>query len=508
MSGRTGAGEGNRLSESAFLNQSWNRWRTQLLGSTATVAGVSLLIGSGLVGLRLSNQRLQWADGSSASSLAELSGALSLVQSFRGDPSRTPPSLWSERLGVQPAAELWRRYGRSIWWQGWAQDGDAYLILSSSTFPGEIQGLHLQRVGSMEVVASDALHREQLLQRLKAGQGSKATLQPDSLLGACLRDLSEGPGVIWNADALATLSGTLAPLLQQGREGCVQLRLENNLLVWNGVIGRRPLSSLTGPSAGMISGGFKAGLDQSSTSPKQPSPIEPSSSASGGAARDRTLLQVDGQRLDLILGTLLSRQIIQAPLEEHYGINGAMRSRIADLPFSMRLKSLSSGAYKAGLQIQLPMSGSRQQWSSILEAVSDRLLSRNFQQHQNIQDPSQGGASSLWQQRDDPDQTIVGGWQIIKDQSASLLSIGFGTEPAVQPFLAPLSKQQSSALRVTGDPKRLTQLGLLAGLWPKPVQRASALNMVILPLNSSGTGHSHQQSWWKVSGTLTLSAEP
>ena len=136
------------------------------------------------------------------------------------------------------------------------------------------------------------------------------------------------------------------------------------------------------------------------------------------------------------------------------------------------------------------------------------LLSRNFQQHQNVQDPSQGGASSLWQQRDDPDQTIVGGWQIIKDQSASLLSIGFGTEPAVQPFLAPLSKQQSSALRVTGDPKRLTQLGLLAGLWPKPVQRASALNMVILPLNSSGTGQSHQQSWWKVSGTLTLSAEP
>ena len=186
------------------------------------MAGVSLLIGSGLVGLRLSNQRLQWADGSSASSLAELSGALSLVQSFRGDPSRTPPSLWSERLGVKPAAELWRRYGRSIWWQGWAQDGDAYLILSSSTFPGEIQGLHLQRVGSMEVVASDALHREQLLQRLKAGQGSKATLQPDSLLGACLRDLSEGPGVIWNADALATLSGTLAPLLQ----------LCTKLLVW------------------------------------------------------------------------------------------------------------------------------------------------------------------------------------------------------------------------------------------------------------------------------------
>ena len=104
--------------------------------------------------------------------------------------------------------------------------------------------------------------------------------------------------------------------------------------------------------------------------------------------------------------------------------------------------------------------------------------------------------------------TTVGGWQIIKGQAVSLLSIGFGTEPASQSFLTPLSNQDTSSLRVTGDPKRLTQLVLLAGLWPKPVQSASALNMEITPLNNPGAGQAAIQSWWKVSGTLTLTDEP
>ncbi len=493
MSGEIGVGAGDRVFEAALLSQRWERCRNQLLRSTATFAGISLLVGSGLIGLRLSTSRLHWADDSSASSLAQLSGALILVQSFRGDPNRAVPSLWAERLGVQPATDLWRRYGRSMWWQGWAQDGDAYLILASSTFPPELQGLQRQRVGSMQVLASDALHRQQLLQRLKTNQVSTTSVRTDSLWASCLRALSEAPGVIWNADALATLSGTLAPLLQQGREGCVQLRLQANQLLWEGVIGRRPLSSLT-----MRSSLSSSGLIQASSTDL---------SSTDTASSELTLLQVDGDRVDLILGTLLSRQIIQAPLEEHYGINGAMRSKIADLPFSLRLQSRASGAYKAGLQVQLPLTGSAQQWAPILKAVSERLDSRGFQKLQDDRVSSEREAPILWQRRDDPNPTTVGGWLIIQGQKSPVLSIGFGTEPAAQPFLSTQMPQNRLSLRVKGDPQRLTQIGLLGGLWPKPVQRASSLNLDVKPLKISASSQLAKQSWWRVSGSLTLTPD-
>ena len=488
MSGEIGVGAGDGVIKTALLSQIWERCRNKLLRSTATSAGISLLIGAGWIGLRLSNSRLDWADGSSASSLAQLSGAFILVQSFRGDPNRAVPSLWAERLGVQPAKDLWRRYGRSMWWQGWSQDGDAYLILSSSKFPPEGQGLQRQRVGSMEVLASDALHRQQLLQRLKTSHVAKTYVQPDSLWGSCLLALSEAPGVIWNADALARLSGTLAPLLQQGREGCVQLRLHANQLLWEGVIGRRPLNSLTFPTSLFSSGSIKSSITNTTSS-------------------DLRLLQIDGYRIDLILGTLLSRQIIQAPLDEHYGINAAMRSTIADLPFSLRLQSRASGAYKAGLQVQLPLAGSRHQWTLILNAVSDRLASRGFQKLQEDRVSPDRETPTLWQRWDDPEPTTVGGWLIIQDQSAPVLSIGFGTEPAAQIFLSTLFPQNRISLKVSGEPKRLSQLGLLGGAWPKSVQRASNLNLEIKPLKISDGSKLARMSWWRVNGSLTLTPD-
>ena len=139
------------------------RFRFLILRSAVTASGICLLLGSGLLGLRLTRSDFNGSDRSSAGSLAQMSGALTLVQSFRGDPDRNVPSLWTERLGVQPATDLWRRYGRSIWWQAWSGDGDAYLILPAFTLPAGIQGLQRQRVGSLEVLASDALHRKQLL---------------------------------------------------------------------------------------------------------------------------------------------------------------------------------------------------------------------------------------------------------------------------------------------------------------------------------------------------------
>ena len=442
-----------------------------------------------MLGLRLTRSDFNGSDRSSAGSLAQMSGALTLVQSFRGDPDRNVPSLWTERLGVQPATDLWRRYGRSIWWQAWSGDGDAYLILPAFTLPAGIQGLQRQRVGSLEVLASDALHRKQLLQRLPSSEASSISIGNNSLFMSCLQTLAGVPAVFWTADALATISGTLAPLLQQGREGCVRLQLQSDRLFWDGVVGERPLSSATQRMSIVTADADNPGSDKQFSNP--------------------TLLQIDGRRLDLILGTLLSRQIIQAPLEEHYGINGSMRSTIADQPFALRLRSRESGAYKAGLQIQLPLKGPPQQWLAMLEAVSDRLQSRGFQQAPQAGSSAESQSSTLWQRQDDDGYTIVGGWQIINGlqnnaQQTSVLSIGFGMEPDSKSFLDFDLSQTSSALGISGNPRQLVQLGLLGGLWPKPVQQATGLTMAVNPLSRSGAGN----SWWRINGALTLRSVP
>ena len=468
------------------------RFRFWLKRSAASAVGISLLLVTGIVGLRLTGSRLSGSVNSAVTSLAQMAGSLTLVQSFRGDPDRTVPVLWTERLGVKPATDLWQRYGRSIWWQAWSQDGDAYLILPHSDLPADIKGLQRERVGSLEVLASDPLHAKQLTQRLQDSQSSRIDVQPASLFASCLQTLVKAPGVLWSADALATISGTLAPLLQQGREGCVRLQLESDRLLWEGVIGYRPLSSALQRTTIASSASIDSGSEQRFSN-QQPSNL--------------TLLQIDGRRLNLILGTLLSRQIIQAPLEEHYGIDGSMRSRIADLPFSLRLQSRASGAYKAGLQIQLPLAGQRQQWLPILEAVADRLQARGFQQLQaeSTKTSSKSSPSALWQRRDGDESTTVGGWQVIdaerpNGQTTSVLSIGFGIEPDPQSFYDVNPIPTTSMLRISGDPKQLTQLELLGGLWPKPVQQATALTMSVNPLDGSGA----MDSWWRISGGLTL----
>ena len=113
----------------------WFRFfRSGALRSGYTALGIGSFLIVGCLGLKLTSRRA-FSDGTSVAALARLSQALIMIQSFKGDPSRTPPRLWSDRLGVQPANDLWRRYGRAVWWQAWSQDGEAYLVLSAAAWP-------------------------------------------------------------------------------------------------------------------------------------------------------------------------------------------------------------------------------------------------------------------------------------------------------------------------------------------------------------------------------------
>ena len=467
------------------LRQGLRILRSGALRSGFTTLGIGSLLVAGSLGLRLTSGRV-FSDDTSVAALARLSQSLIMLQSFHGEPSRAAPRLWSDRLGVEPAGDLWRRYGRSVWWKAWSQDGEAYLVLPASALPPNLKGLHHYRVGALVVLASDALHRQQLERVLNADSTVQPVVQPHTLLASCLISLDRAPAVFWRSDAVASLSGTLAPLLQQGREGCVRLQLTSDRLRWDGVIGERPLSASTQRVS------FTDRFPELVSSPaSEPSP---------------SLLRIEGRRLDLILGTLLSRQIIQTPLETHYGLNAQMRTRLADRPFALRLQPRESGGYRAGLQVQLQLDGDPQAWQSVLEAVTARLQATGFERLPSIAPKAAGEASSLWRRRDDDDNALVGGWQWLQEGNSNLLSIGFGIRPASDAFVAlgGMETKTETALTVQVLPDQLKQLDLLSGRWPKPVERASVLRFRLNPLHQQPT----RKPWWRMNGELRLAPQP
>ena len=444
----------------------------------ATSLGILLLILGSLIGLRFTTTHNFVQREGLVRSLAELADGFILIQSFQGDPSRPVPSLWNARLGIKPASELWRRQGGMLWWQAWSLDGEAYLILPAHQLSEDAQSPYSQRYGDLLVLGTDQLHREQLSQRIKAESSQAGFLIEGGLFASCLQSLAQEPSVYWTADALASISGPLAPLLQQGREGCMQLRLQGRSLQWNGVISQRPLRS--NPA--------KADLAAWTTASVEVAPDDRT-----------TLLHVEGTALRLILGTLLSRQIIQVPLEQNYGISKVLRSQISTSPFSLRLIARPEGFYRAGLQLQIPVSNDRTSWFKVLSAVSDRLKSRGYVSPPPSADqPVQN--QTLWFKTDDPKKTIVGGWRWLDVKDHSLLSIGFGIEPHDTGFIRHLSDARGVSLVVEADPSTLTSMNLLSGRWPRPMTKASTMSFHVRALETQRPS----KDLWRMQGQLTL----
>ena len=264
----------------------------------------------------------------------------------------------------------------------------------------------------------------------------------------------------------------------------MQLRLQGRTLQWSGVIGQRPLR--TNP--------VKAQLVRWNRSNVEAGPAEQSS-----------LLRVDGSALQLIFGTLLSRQIIQVPLEQNYGISEVLRSRISASPFSLRLVPRPTGLYRAGLQLQIPVPNDQASWMKVLSAVSDRLKSRGFASPQPSADPNVQ-EQQLWFKADDPKKTIIGGWRWLGGKGQPLLSIGFGIKPEEKRFLRDLGASKAASLIVQADPSTLATMDLLSGRWPKPMTKASTMTFQVKPLDASGPTTS--RGLWRLQGQLTLNPSP
>jgi hypothetical protein len=221
-----------------------------------------------------------------------------------------------------------------------------------------------------------------------------------------------------------------------------------------------------------------------------------------------SLLEVYGTRVDLILGTLLSRQIIQEPLESQYGVNQSIRARLALSPFSLRLKQQVKGAYRAGLQFQAPLPGGAAAWASVLDRVSNRLEEREFQSINPADDKTKKSDAVIWIDKREGQNEIVGGWRWLQQpQKPMLLSAGLASLPDLKPFYRNLPALKPLALELNARPRNLVSLGLMKGSWPALLKQADSLHLQIEPAtNASNLKASALRAWWEINGQLVLSS--
>ncbi|KZR66583.1 hypothetical protein [Prochlorococcus sp. MIT 1303] len=424
--------------------------------------------------------------------LARLMTEMTLIQSFRGDPQRQAPRLWQDRLGMNLAKELWRRQGRGLWWQAWANDGEAYLLLPEILWPMSVNSsIAFKRLDDMVVIASDGLHRQQLLQSLDEGFVHSSAGQ-SSLQRFCNSVLQHGPAVTWSPDGLASVSGAMAPLLQISRHGCLSLRLDRNQLKWQGVVGYRPF------------GLAPVGID---ASPFQYRPM-----AIKLAARpdtDQALLNMQVKSMDLLFGSLLSKQIIQDSLDKNYGINQQLRLRVASLPLDFSLGKQPKGPFQASIQIQLELPEGSSRWQQVIDTVSQHLEAREFikedktvvQKDQNTDVAFSG--LTLWRQTYSDGERVVGGWVWQKQNGKPIrFGIALGDSPMLTEISnKPIELVHPEVMKLSADTAGLYRLGLLNGFWPAPVKQANLLTMNLSYLRGAKL---KKTDWWWMSGQLIL----
>ena len=422
----------------------------------------------------------------------QLMGAASLLQSFPATPDRPIPDLWVERLGPASARDRWRAQ-RKVWWQFWATHSESAPFLAfpadaSRSAPSSLPPNAL-RVGDLLVFAENATARQQLLTSLRPLQRRSRGL---SL--RCRQRLQAGQAVFWQADALGTLLGPVAPLLERYQVGCLSLALEERGLRWQGEAAAeasvvQSISRLPGESAGTPaevepSGALSArSLSEVSSLPEQP-----------GLPED-LLLELEGSSLDQLLQGLLARQIIRDPLASRYGLEGARLALVRQAPFRLRLHPLPKGPFQASLDLLVRVDGARNAWSTLLERVSTSLLAQGFvaagdgpvplpgvpaaQAKPTPSLPSQrpvsGASATVWKRADG---TPVGGWRWLqgRDGQPQLLLFLGPPPPSALPMAEPPGQRvQPSQLALRVRPASLDGLGLLPEDMPSLARRASQL---------------------------------
>lgn len=428
-----------------------------MLALPLTTLALALLIGVPAVILsRWSRPR---ADG-----VEQLMGAASLLQSFPATPDRPVPAIWTERLGAQTARTLWQSQ-RRVWWQFWATHAESAAYLAFPLDPARSLGTTLPpnalRVGDLLVFAENPTARQQLLSSLRPLQR-----RSQGLSLRCRDRLQATQAVFWQADALGTLLGPIAPLLERYQVGCLTLALEERAIRWQGEAAAEPsgLSSLNrspGGVAGVPGAGALAPLGEGRDGGEVPFwPQQP-------PLPDDLLLELEGASLDQLFQGLLARQIIRDPLASRYGLEGSRLALVREAPFRLRLHPLPEGPYQASLDLLVRVNGARGAWSSLLERANTNLLAQGFVAAEA------GTASTVWKRADG---TVVGGWRWLvgsDGQPQLLLFLGPPPPSALPMPVVPSRGGQGSQLALRVRPAALEALGLMPEAMPPLVRQAA-----------------------------------
>jgi hypothetical protein len=393
--------------------------------------------------------------------LERLLPQVALLQSFPAAPDRPVPPLWQQRLGPRLATRLWQQQ-RGVWWQFWGADGDggAFLALSQprQTTPSAVPARGL-RVDDLVVVAPDPLSRRQLMDQLAA-----ASRQRRGLERRCLERLQRGQAVYWSAMGLAQLTGPLAPLLQQVRQGCLSLE----------PAGRRLASGLDLTGEASATAGV-LGDPAASTSPSPGPGLPPAG----------VLLELSGPNLAPLFNTLLARQLIREPLAARYGLGPSQLKLLTSVPFRLRLRPVARGPFQAGLDLQLAVGRRREPWAALLRDLRQGLLDQDLQEGPAQLTSSAPGSAVRSQtlpaarfSRDDG--TVVGGWRWQSQAGGDpqlLLFLG----PMPQSPAAPVDASSRQPLSLNLLPSALESLGLMPSALPQLVRQATQLQLKVSP---------------------------
>jgi len=425
-----------------------------------------------------------------AEGVEQLMGAASLLQSFPATPDRPIPALWIERLGPEVARDRWRSQ-RKVWWQFWATHSESAPFLAFPIDPARSSAAALPanalRVGDLLVYAENPTARQQLLTSLRPLQR-----RSQGLSLRCRQRLQAGQAVFWQADALGTLLGPIAPLLERYQVGCLTLALEDRGIRWQGEAaaessGFQAISRLPGQAEGTPPGAAlpavvsSRALTEVSALPEKP-PLP-----------EDLLLEFEGSSLDQLLEGLLARQIIRDPLASRYGLEGPRLAIARKAPFRLRLHPLPEGPFQASLDLLVRVDGARSAWSALLERVRTSLLAQGFvpsvdatlpllgspasppkavRTPASLSPPDKTGAT-LWKRADG---TPVGGWRWLQGSDGEpQLLLFLGPPPPSALPMAVLSAQgvQPPQLGLRVRPAALDALGLLPEEMPSLARRAS-----------------------------------
>ena len=488
----------------------WAQWRLPLKGPTGpgpsrrpfplpiTLAAVLVLLG--LPALLLSRWSRPRAEG-----VEQLMGAASLLQSFAATPDRPIPALWIERLGPEIARDRWRAQHK-VWWQFWATQSESapFLAFPAHTSRSGAASLppNALRVGDLLVFAENPMARQQLLTSLRPLQRRSR-----GLTLRCRQRLQAGQAVFWQADALGSLLGPVAPLLERYQVGCLSFALEPRGLRWQGEaaaessgfpsISRLPREAAGSPPKGAAAGIVSApALKEVAALPEQP-PLP-----------EDLLLELEGSSLDQLLQGLLARQIIRDPLASRYGLEGPRLALARQAPFRLRLHPLPEGPFQASLDLLVRVDGARSAWSTLLERVRSSLLAQGFVTDVDASlalpgapasqpkpdrslpspPPADGSSATVWKR---PDGTAVGGWRWLqgRDGQPQLLLFLGPPPPAVLPMaMVPGQRVEHSELALRVRPAALDALGLLPEEMPSLARRASQVWINSHPVDPAASG--------------------